>query len=526
MATGVNDAGNVVGACSGYYFGASGAWIAFHTDPGKVIEKKDDLGFPVKAKGGASFAMGVNAGGHAVGWWTSLGSGGKKAFWHDGSKMINLHPPKYPLSTEAFALNILDDVVGTADKGESALGPTFGGHAVLWLHGAPDHAMTDLNEYMDPVSKKDWKLIAAFGINDAGEIVGRALDVHHKFHAFLLKGKGEKPIDLGALKEEKSDDSSAAYAVNACDKVDKVVGYTYTAKGYRGFDWTKDPMKDVGTLSPAWSEFPYTPDSYAQAINKKGEVVGTASVDWHASAIFEPIGPSCCALDAKGIVHSHAVWYNGKELKDLNKLIPDSPGWELELANGINDKGQIAGSGYYKKEESYKSGFSSLKGGVLKPGVLTPNSRAVLLTPAGLVPTAPGPGPIPTATGPATGYIFDNWNTSGVVNGPTKDTVFTLDGAYTITFIANYHWNGGKGALSDKKGLSLVDSHGTVYGPWDVSTSSGQGGAPNVNWECHPGVVIPAGTYKVVDPDPATWSQNDVSGNSGFSRVTGYATKK
>jgi hypothetical protein len=284
-------------------------------------------------------------------------------------------------------------------------------------------------------------------------------------------------------------------------------------------------MEEMGTLSPAWSEFSYTPDSYAQAINKKDEVVGIASVDWHASAIFEPIGPSCCGLDAKGIVHSHAVWYNGKELKDLNKLIPASPGWELELANGINDKGQIAGSGYYKKEESYKSGFSSLKGGVLKAGFPTPSSKAVLLTPPGLTPAATSS----TAAGPAkaTGYIFDNWNTSGVANGPTKDTVFTIDEAYTITFVADYHWNGGKGAKPGMTGIGLVDSHGTVYGPWHVTTSPGQGGAPDVNWECHPpSVVIPAGTYKVVDPDPATWSQNAVSGGSGFTRVAGYPTKK
>jgi probable HAF family extracellular repeat protein len=529
VATGVNDAGNVVGVCSGFYFDGSGVWHAFRTDPGEVIKKKDDLGFPDGVKGSASIAMGVNAKGNVVGWWTSLGSGGKKAFWFDGSKMINLHPPKYPLDTTAFALNSSNDVVGAADKGESALGLTFGGHAVIWLHGDPDHAMTDLNDdYMDPGSKKDWELVAAFGINDAGEIVGRAKDLHTlKFHAFLLKGKGAKPVDLGALKEGTPNDSSAAYASNACDEV---VGYTYTAKGFHGFEWTKDPMTDIGTLD-AWLEYPVTPDSYAQAINKKGEVVGTASIDWHASAIFEPIGPSCCGLDAKGLVHSHAVWYNGKELKELNKLIPDSPGWELELANGINDCGQIAGSGYYKKEESYKSGFSSLKGGVLKAGVSTPKSRAVLLTPPGVKLCGPKPTPTTTASScpisiGSGDYVFNNWNICSVKNGPTKDTTFTIDAPYLITFIATYHWNYGKGAVPGHKGISLKSSDGTIYGPYlPVTTSPGSGGALDVNWECHPGVVLPAGTYTIIDPDPATWSQNDGSGKKGFARVAGAPKK-
>jgi len=58
-----------------------------------------------------------------------------------------------------------------------------------------------------------------------------------------------------------------------------------------------------------------------------------------------------------------------------------------------------------------------------------------------------------------------------------------------------------------------------------VTPSAGQGGKPNVNWECHPpSVPLPAGTYTVVDPDPATWSHNDASGNAGFSRIVGSLT--
>jgi hypothetical protein len=76
------------------------------------------------------------------------------------------------------------------------------------------------------------------------------------------------------------------------------------------------------------------------------------------------------------------------------------------------------------------------------------------------------------------------------------------------------------------KGISLKDSSGKVFGPWTVITSAGSGGRANVNWECHPGIVLPAGTYTIIDPDTSTWSQNDGSGNSGFVRVAGSPGKK
>jgi probable HAF family extracellular repeat protein len=522
-ATGVNDAGNVVGACTGHYAGGSpsGDWRAFRSDAGgAVIKKEDELAFPVGFKGGTSFATAVNGTGHVVGFWTATGSGDNHAFWHDGgkkSKMINLHlsMAKFTFS-RAFALNIHDDVVGAAygpALGALTLGVTFfPAHAVIWS-GADPKTMKDLNDDLDAGAKADWILTAAFGINDDGDIVGRAYNTKlKKYHAFLLKGVGGKFFDLGALKESATG-SSAAYALNECGEklpaIDKVVGYTYTTDdSYYGFIWTEATgLMDMKTLS-GYSE------SYAKAINKKGEVVG-ASGDLHTSIVFDFLTcfGTCFTKGDSGDAHSHGSWYNGVELKDLNKLIPDFPGYEIEVANGINDKGQIAGSAFYKPP-TFKSG-----------GLY---AKAVLLTPAGL--TLPGPVPTTTSTAcplsiPSGGYIFDNWNVCGVKNGPTKDTTFTIDAPYVVTFIATYHWNYGKGALPTK-GISLKDTSGKVYGPWPVTTSAGSGGAANVNWECHPGITLPAGTYTVVDPDPATWSQNDGSGNIGFARVAGSTTKK
>jgi len=462
----------------------------------------------------------VNGKGHVVGFWLPTGSGADKAFWHDGgkkSKMINLHlsTSKFTIS-RAFAINIHDDVVGAAyvpALGPLTLGVTFvPGHAVIWS-GADPKSMKDLNDDLDTKVKGDWILTAAFGINDDGDIVGRAYSKKlKKYHAFLLKGLGGTFFDLGALKDYLTD-ASTAYAVNECgDKVpaiDTVVGYTYTTDdSYYGFIWTEATgLMNMKTLSGY-------PESYAKAINKKGEVVGAVG-GLHLSIVFDFITcfATCGTIGDTGDAHTHAVWYNGKELLDLNKLIPDFPGYSIEVGNAINDKGQIAGSAFYKPP--------TYKGGGLY-------AKAVLLTPAGL--TLPGPVATTTSTAcplsiPSGGYIFDNWNVCGVKNGPTKDTTFTIDAPYLITFVATYHWNFGKGALP-AKGIILKDSSGKVYGPWPVITSAGSGGAANVNWECHPGITLPAGTYTVIDPDPATWSQNDGSGNIGFARVAGSTTKK
>lgn len=126
----------------------------------------------------------------------------------------------------------------------------------------------------------------------------------------------------------------------------------------------------------------------------------------------------------------------------------------------------------------------------------------------------------PEPTGVVGTQLFNNGNLGGVANSPTQPTVFTLNQAHMITQIQNYHWNNGRGARPGT--VALRDGNGRLYGPWTVIPSAGQGGAPNVYWTCSPNVVIPAGTYTVVDSDPATWSQNGQSGGRGFSLIKGY----
>ena len=71
-----------------------------------------------------------------------------------------------------------------------------------------------------------------------------------------------------------------------------------------------------------------TEEGKALGINNKGVIVGEVYRDksFHA-----------------------CLWKDGKAL-DLNALIPKNSGWTLYDATGINDKGQIIGTGKFDKD--------------------------------------------------------------------------------------------------------------------------------------------------------------------------------
>lgn len=114
--------------------------------------------------------------------------------------------------------------------------------------------------------------------------------------------------------------------------------------------------------------------------------------------------------------------------------------------------------------------------------------------------------------------VFDNGNIGAVGNKPTRDTVFTTRQGHYITLIRNYHWNGGQGAIAGTIGLR--DAAGKIYGPWQARNAPGSG-RQNVLWLVEPNIILPPGTYTVLDSDPATWAQNAGSGYAGTTLVNG-----
>jgi antitoxin component YwqK of YwqJK toxin-antitoxin module len=116
--------------------------------------------------------------------------------------------------------------------------------------------------------------------------------------------------------------------------------------------------------------------------------------------------------------------------------------------------------------------------------------------------------------------IFDSWNGGSVDNNPTSSASFTISEPHLITYIDTYHYNSGQG-VSAGGTISLKRDDGEIFGPWTVTAESGSGAA-NAWWKCLPYVVIPAGTYTIIDSEPETWSMNTESNGCGFSKVEGH----
>ncbi|CQR74105.1 hypothetical protein [Sporomusa ovata] len=130
------------------------------------------------------------------------------------------------------------------------------------------------------------------------------------------------------------------------------------------------------------------------------------------------------------------------------------------------------------------------------------------------------PAPSTAVTGKPLGesvLVANTMNIGGVYNKPTAPTTFTLNQPHLVTGIVTYHWNNGRGAAPGS--IVLRDGNGKVYGPWQAGSRPGQGGVPNAYWEVAPNIVIPAGTYTIIDSDPATWAQNTQSGGRGMAEV-------
>lgn len=114
--------------------------------------------------------------------------------------------------------------------------------------------------------------------------------------------------------------------------------------------------------------------------------------------------------------------------------------------------------------------------------------------------------------------IFKNGNVYSVMNGGSQSS-FVVDAPALITKITNYHWNNGRGTQPGK--IALRHRDGTTYGPWQANGRSGQGGAPEVYWDCCIDVMVKPGLYKVVDSEPSTWSQNQLTKGEGMTEITG-----
>jgi probable HAF family extracellular repeat protein len=307
-ADGINASGQVVGFSDAPVPGGYYAPHAFRTAPNSPINPAtDDLSGGLPGFSALAFATGVNASGQAIGFFddTCCTSHG---FRTTANSPINLDTDDLGGGPDSVAYGINDSgqVVGYYG------GYDYDAHAFRTAPNSPINPATD-DLGGGPNSN-------ASGINASGQVVGRFMASGICCHAF--RTAPNRPInpatdDLGTL----GGPYSGAYGINDSGQV---VGYGVLPDGTSLHAFRTAPNRpinpatdDLGTLGGSFS--------WATSINASGQVVGYGHIDTGGSIL-------------------HAFLYNGV-MHDLNDLIPSGSGWVLDLASGINDAGQISGTG-------------------------------------------------------------------------------------------------------------------------------------------------------------------------------------
>ena len=145
-------------------------------------------------------------------------------------------------------------------------------------------------------------------------------------------------------------------------------------------------------------------------------------------------------------------------------------------------------------------------------------------------------GAIKTATSARETVLFKMDSIQGVSRNPPVATTFTLAQPSYISRVFTYHYAETIGNKSPSVAFQDTTT-GAVYGPWPqvgYKTFAGTLGAsrddpgnvvgpPDNYWMAYPGKSVPAGTYQVVDSDPATWCYTADQGNRGLTWVYGWS---
>jgi probable HAF family extracellular repeat protein len=272
--------------------------------------------------------------------------------------------PNLP-STRAYAINPRGQIVGASGDGDKS-------RAFLWNPGVPNSASGSMVEIEDLPGERN--NTSARGINAIGQVVGYSIGRAFLWTPTVPNGTTGTAIDLEGLPG--GNDASFAFGVNASGQV---VGFSNTDAGDHAFLWTPNSangttgaMIDLGNL-PGASGL-----SQAAAINDAGAVVGNSvTASGPHAFLWRPTAPNgtsgtmidlgdleggndesfAFALDAReevvGYSNSAAsnhpfVWTQQNGMVDLNTVLDESgAAWELLFAQGINDAGQIVGSGIF-----------------------------------------------------------------------------------------------------------------------------------------------------------------------------------
>lgn len=246
----------------------------------------------------SSAAYGINNKGEIVGQ-SSTTNGVLHAFLFSQGQMSDLGVLPGSQQSKAHAINDSSQVVGWT------LGPGTQ-RAFLYENGS----LTDLGTLGGTAS-------FAYAINNLGQVAGDSwLNNSSLSDTAFIYSNGM----MTALGDLGSYPAIQALAINDAGQVVGYAGAVSTGGPTvtRGFLYRAGSLTDLGDFGGAQTNV------VPAAINTYGQIVGTVSA-------YEKPG--------------RAFTYAGGMITDLNNLIPAASGWTLLDANGINDNGQIVGSG-------------------------------------------------------------------------------------------------------------------------------------------------------------------------------------
>ena len=199
------------------------------------------------------------------------------------------------MHSRPFAVNDAEQIVG-----ESQVQGAATSAAVIWK----DAKVTPLGDCCASV---------AYAINSRGTAIGNIYDKSGKYRAFLWdEAHGLRRIGP-------AEGFSAALAINQSGDIlmqqfpDDIVLY-----------------RDGATKRLALSD--KRPAAHPKAMNNCGAIVGS----------YGPFGDADRAF----------LWSEVLGFRDLNEAIGEHKGWVLQMATGINDKGEIAGWGEKNREDA------------------------------------------------------------------------------------------------------------------------------------------------------------------------------
>jgi len=295
------------------------------------------------------------------GWVTGNTADHTAARWSSQSGLEHISLPSEFVLSEGTGINSKGDAVGVAFTTDSSRSVAF-----LFRQGK--------------TSLLPGEQSRADGINDAGEIIGQS------------KPPGQKAVGPVQWKNDTLLDLKICCAGTArrINGNSQIIGDTYDLKGhYHAFLW--DTEHGSRLLSTAGEEY-----SSALALNPRGEVVVRAvpgGLFLYSAGRFEPIDAPQAAVRGLNkdevVVGSFGtnpeaqrafVWDKAHGLRDLNALIGANAGWKLEVATGINDRGEIVGWGDHGETEN--AGFLLVPLGKSKIPASRSSSAAPERTPA------------------------------------------------------------------------------------------------------------------------------------------------